>query len=80
MSRKSSLVPLLAHGLAAMGITYYEPYDRFLAAQRNSASLFNRADNHFSPEGNSMFARVLVDEPERQSAINFYDRPNRSLP
>jgi len=79
LPKNHPLVPLLAHGLAAMGITYYEPYDEFLAAQRKGASLFNRADNHFSPEGNSLFARMLVDEADRQRIFNFYDRANLPL-
>jgi hypothetical protein len=68
------LVPLLAHGLAALGITYYEPYGLFLEANRKGISPFNVADNHFSPEGNALFARVLVGESERQQTMNFYER------
>jgi hypothetical protein len=68
------LVPLLAHGLAELGVTYYEPYDLFVEANQRGASLFNPADNHFSPEGNALFARVLVGETERHSTINYYDR------
>jgi lysophospholipase L1-like esterase len=68
------LVPLLAHGLAARGITYYEPYDLFLDESRKGVSLFNVADNHFNAAGNALFARVLVEEGERRSTINAYDR------
>jgi hypothetical protein len=68
------LVPLLAHRLVSSGITYYEPYKLFLEASRKGVSLFNLGDNHFSPAGNALFARVLVGAAERQSAMNFYDR------
>jgi hypothetical protein len=68
------LVPLLAHRLVSSGITYYEPYKLFLEASRKGVSLFNLGDNHFSPAGNALFARVLVGTAERQSAMNFYDR------
>jgi hypothetical protein len=68
------LVPLLAHGLASRGITYHEPYGLFLEAGRKGVSLFNIGDNHFNPEGNALFARVLVGAAERDSTMNFYDR------
>lgn len=60
------LVPLLGQELTAQGISYYDPYELFLTAKQNGVSLFNEADNHFSPEGNALFAKVLIRKPAAQ--------------
>ena len=60
------LVPLLAQELTALGISYYDPYELFLKANQNGVSLFNKADNHFSPEGNALFARALIGQTSAQ--------------
>lgn len=60
------LVPLLARELTAQGISHYDPYELFLKEKQNGLSLFNKADNHFSPEGNALFAKVLTSKPAAQ--------------
>lgn len=47
--------------LAARGIRCIEPYEQFRSAQATGTRLFNNHDNHFSPQGHQLFARVILD-------------------
>ncbi|HLK12529.1 MAG TPA: hypothetical protein VKW76_14230 [Candidatus Binatia bacterium] len=67
-------VPLLAAALSTAGIPYYEPYRLFLEESRNGPALFNALDNHFSPAGHRLFARVFADPAVREETLDVYDR------
>jgi len=73
VSHNHPLVPLLAQELQDTGIPYYEPYFMFLEKVQ-SKGLFNPIDNHFSPEGHSLFSRTFVDSTFREQTKNLYSK------
>jgi hypothetical protein len=74
VSHNHPLVPLLARELTDAGIQYYEPYFMFLE-EAHTKNLFNSIDNHFSPDGHSVFSRTLVNSTVREQTKNFYNNP-----
>ena len=71
ISHNHPLVPLLARGLRASKIDYYEPYYIFLK-EKETQDLFNEYDNHFGPAGHTLFGKVLVDPLLGNTIRNLY--------
>lgn len=68
------LVTRLAKRLEDVKIDYYEPYFIFLD-DKESKSMFNKFDKHFSPKGHALFGQVLVNRATRESTKNLYVLP-----
>jgi hypothetical protein len=66
------LVPLIAEGLTAMGVSYREPYPQFLGSVMAGVELFNPRDNHFNAAGHALFAKFVTDTDLARASINYY--------
>ena len=74
ISHNHPMVSLFADMLWKKKIEYLEPFFIFSQLDVKKAGLFNKGDNHFSPQGHALFVRTLLEPELMEQTRNYYHK------